>query len=92
MGVFAMRFEGHRISHTTQEVSAMLRREFFQIAAASGVAASLGPLGQAARVPARTFPEVKGLTRYVVDFIRKTQYSDIPPDVLETGQIHILDG
>ena len=70
----------------------MQRREFFQLAAASGVAASLGPLAHAAVLPAQTFPEVKGLTRYVVDFILKTQYSDIPAEVVQIGKTHILDG
>ncbi len=70
----------------------MLRRKFFQIAVAGGVASSFGPLGRAANAAAHIFPEVKDLTRYVVDFIRETQYIDIPTEVLEVGKKHILDG
>ncbi len=38
------------------------------------------------------FPEVSGLTRSVAEFVVKTKYDDIPPDVIELGKKSILDG
>src|SRR5438874_5971618 len=49
---------------------------------------SLPGLGQ---TPAG-FPSAPGLTKYVADFIVKTKYEDIPPNVLELGRKSILDG
>lgn len=70
----------------------MKRRGFFKT--------TLGTMGatllmnrtrlQAAR--GRQFPEAPDLTRYVADFVVKTQYADIPQDVIELGKKSILDG
>lgn len=69
----------------------MLRRDFFQLAMASGFSALA--LRQGARQPgAHPFPEAKGLTRYVADFILKTGYGDIPAEVIEIGKKNMLDG
>jgi len=38
------------------------------------------------------FPESAGLTKYVAEFVRRTQYSDIPSDVVELGKKSLLDG
>lgn len=44
---------------------------------------------QSCRVP---FPQTAGLTKYVVEFVRTTQYSDIPAQVIELGKKSLLDG
>ncbi|HVB97755.1 MAG TPA: MmgE/PrpD family protein [Candidatus Dormibacteraeota bacterium] len=69
----------------------MLRRDFFHLAMFSG----LIPLAmrQTAKKPAASsFPHVKGLTRYVVEFISKTDYNSIPSDVIQDGKKDMLDG
>ncbi|MGP8244487.1 MAG: MmgE/PrpD family protein [Bryobacteraceae bacterium] len=38
------------------------------------------------------FPKSEGLTRYVAEFVVKTQYADVPADVIELGRKSILDG
>lgn len=38
------------------------------------------------------FPHVEGLTHQVAEFVQKTQYPDLPPDVVELGKKSILDG
>jgi 2-methylcitrate dehydratase PrpD len=38
------------------------------------------------------FPDTKGLTQYVVDFVLKTRFEAIPADVLAIGKKSILDG
>lgn len=70
----------------------MLRREFFELAIASSLAPSLLPAGQSGTNSQQTFPEVKGLTGDVVDFILKTSYGEIPAEVIEVGKKSILDG
>ena len=42
--------------------------------------------------PASTFPETKGLTQYVTDFVLKTRYEDVPAEVVAIGKKSILDG
>jgi hypothetical protein len=38
------------------------------------------------------FPQTPGLTKYIVEFVRNTKFSDLPPDVIELGKKSILDG
>ena len=38
------------------------------------------------------FPKSEDLTRYVAEFVVKTQYADVPGDVVEYGRKSILDG
>ena len=38
------------------------------------------------------FPQTPGLTKYVVEFVRSTKFSDLPADVIELGKKSILDG
>lgn len=70
----------------------MLRREFFELAIAAGIAPSLLPQDQSSTGSQQAFPVVKGLTREVVDFILRTNYRDIPAEVIELGKKSILDG
>lgn len=70
----------------------MLRREFFELALATGLAPTLSPMGQSSSASQQHFPEVKELTRHVVAFILRTHYADIPAEVIETGKKSILDG
>ncbi len=70
----------------------MLRREFLELALASSLAPGLPAAAQSSTASQPTFPIVKGLTREVVDFILKTNYEDIPADVIELGKKSILDG
>ncbi|HWF47354.1 MAG TPA: MmgE/PrpD family protein [Bryobacteraceae bacterium] len=70
----------------------MLRREFFELAMASVVAPHLFPSSQSETASQQPFPVVDGLTREVVDFILRTNYSDIPAEVIELGKKSILDG
>ncbi|MGH9374909.1 MAG: hypothetical protein ACRD1J_01940, partial [Terriglobia bacterium] len=55
---------------------------------AASFSSSPGALPQSATQPA---PK-EGLTRYVAEFVVKTQYSDIPENVIELGKKSILDG
>ncbi len=38
------------------------------------------------------FPKVTGLTEYVANWVMRTNYGDIPPDVIAIGKKSILDG
>ena len=53
----------------------------------AALAASEGP--SCAPTP---FPQTPGLTKYIVEFVRNTKFSDMPPDVIELGKKSILDG
>lgn len=73
------------------------RRDFFKksIAAggAIGAASVSSPLmGAAPQAAAAAFPAVKGVTQHCVEFVVKTRYEDLPPDVIELGKKSILDG
>src|SRR5216110_386716 len=66
----------------------MNRRRFCASSLGLVVAPSL-PLAAQTSVE---FPSAPRLTKYVADFIVKTKYEDIPPNVLELGRKSILDG
>jgi 2-methylcitrate dehydratase PrpD len=74
------------------------RRDFLRTA--TGLGATLGILGgsetafaDAAAQPcaAPPFPQVQKLTANLAEFVIKTPFADIPPDVLELGKKSILD-
>jgi 2-methylcitrate dehydratase PrpD len=76
----------------------MTRRDFvrYSTAAAAGLGA-LAPwssrlAGATAQGQPASFPQVKGLTRHVAEFVAATQFKDLPPDVIELGKKSILDG
>lgn len=74
------------------------RRSVLKSTLAIGAAAVAAPVrvsaaaASAAEQTPSTFPEVKGLTAYVADFVLKTHYSDIPAETLAIGRKSILDG
>ena len=77
----------------------MKRRRFLQTTATLG--AAITTLGlPSARLSASEsftcapapFPQTPGLTKYIVEFIRSTKFSDLPPEVIELGKKSILDG
>jgi len=76
----------------------MRRRAFLRNAA--GMGATLGVLGisepkLAVTAPARSevsFPQVKGLTAQVAEFVVNLKFTDIPAEALELGKKSILDG
>ncbi len=75
----------------------MIRREFLKKSAGIGAtldAAAPRPLlAAAAPTPASsTFPTTPGLTAYTAEFVIKTRYEDIPPEVIDLGKKSILDG
>ncbi|MGH9517655.1 MAG: MmgE/PrpD family protein, partial [Terriglobales bacterium] len=75
----------------------MRRRDFFTSSVAVGagltLVGNLSPLhADTSRSCSVPFPLTPGLTKYVVDFVRSTQYSDIPGDVIELGKKSLLDG
>jgi 2-methylcitrate dehydratase PrpD len=75
----------------------MRRRDFFTSSVAVGAGVTLvgnwpaihADTSQSCSVP---FPSTPGLTKYAVDFVRSTQYTDIPGDVIELGKKSLLDG
>src|SRR5947209_20494827 len=75
----------------------MRRRDFFMgsVAVGSGLTfcGKLSPIhadsSQSCSVP---FPPTPGLTKYIVEFVRSTQYPDISGDVIELGKKSLLDG
>lgn len=75
----------------------MNRRDF--LTTSLGAGAALGFLGTpktaaAAEKPAASpaaFPQVKGLTKQVAEFVVGTKYADLPADVIELGKKSILD-
>ena len=71
----------------------MIRRDFCKASLVSAASSLLpGEVGAVTAAPKDDFPEVPGLTRYVVDFVVNTKYDDIPRDVIELGRKSILDG
>jgi 2-methylcitrate dehydratase PrpD len=77
----------------------MRRRDFLMSSMSAG--AGLGLLGRSAaeawEVPkaqscSAPFPTTAGLTRYVADFVVRTQLVDIPHNVIELGKKSLLDG
>ena len=72
------------------------RRSILRSTLAAGAAMTVtkgpGLAAQSGQQTASTFPEVHGLTQYVVDFVLKTRFEDIPADVLAIGKKSILDG
>ncbi len=64
------------------------------LGAGAALAAAAPPaFSQTAAAPcAPPFPKVTGLTDYVADWVAKTNYADIPPDVIAIGKKSILDG
>ena len=77
----------------------MKRRDFLRSAGAAGAAAGIFGRSESAfpaeskqPCPEAAFPQVKDLTAYVARFVVDTQYSGVPPDVMELGKKSILDG
>ena len=77
----------------------MKRREFLQSSANLGaVMATVGLSHPALAVSDKSpcipapFPQTPGLTTYIVDFVRRTKFTDLPADVIELGKKSILDG
>jgi 2-methylcitrate dehydratase PrpD len=74
----------------------MRRRDFLKNSLGAG--AGFGLLGpatakaSAAEVCTVPFPKTAGLTKYVADFVVRTQFADIPPEVIELGKKSLLDG
>jgi len=75
----------------------MRRRDFFRSSVIAGAGLTLAPnsspvhpaTSESCSIP---FPQIVGLTKYVVEFVRNTHYSDIPADVIELGKKSLLDG
>src|SRR6266446_2913552 len=77
----------------------MKRRDFLRSSASLGavvttVGLSPATLGASENPPcvAAPFPQTPGLTKYVVEFVRNTKFTDLPADVIEFGKKSILDG
>src|SRR6202162_822732 len=77
----------------------MKRRDFLRSSARLGavvttVGLSPATLGASENPPciAAPFPQTPGLTKYVVEFVRNTKFSDLPADVIDLGKKSILDG
>ena len=71
----------------------MLRRDFGKAslgAVASTVCAN--SVKGTSTAPRGEFPQVRGLTEYVGQFVTTTKYEDIPADIIELGKKSILDG
>jgi 2-methylcitrate dehydratase PrpD len=80
-------------------MAAMKRREFLRSSASLGTviaAMSASPASQAAgeNPPCATapFPQTPGLTKYIVEFVCNTKFTDLPADVIALGKKSILDG
>src|SRR6266478_5135292 len=78
---------------------AMKRRDFLRSSASLGavvttVGLSSATLGASENPPcvAAPFPQTPGLTKYVIEFVRSTKFTDLPADVIELGKKSILDG
>src|SRR6202521_2687376 len=77
----------------------MKRRDFLWSSASLGAVATTVGLSPAmlnasdnpSCAPA-PFPQTPGLTKYVVEFVRNTKFSDLPADVIDLGKKSILDG
>ena len=62
-------------------------------AGALGVGAGyLAPPARSQSASSAAFPKSEDLTRYVAEFVVKTEYADVPADVAELGRKSILDG
>src|SRR6202023_306771 len=79
--------------------AAMKRRDFLRSSASLGavvttVGLSPAALGASENPPcvAAQFPQTAGLTKYVVEFVRNTKFTDLPADVIDLGKKSILDG
>lgn len=71
----------------------MIRRDFCKASLVSAASSLLpGGVGTVSAAAKDEFPEVSGLTRYVVEFVLNTKYDDIPREVIELGKKSILDG
>ena len=77
----------------------MKRREFLQSSVNLGaVMATVGlshpALAASDKSPCTPapFPQTPGLTTYIVDFVQRTKFTDLPADVIELGKKSILDG
>src|SRR5260370_6136658 len=77
----------------------MKRRDFLRSSVSLGAVATtvgLSPttLDASENPPclAAPFPQTPGLTKYLVEFVRNTKFSDLPADVIELGKKSILDG
>ena len=76
----------------------MTRRELLRngafAAAALPLSASISAVDSTAASPPceLQFPRLRGLTKYVSDFIVNTKYENIPANVIELGKKTILDG
>src|SRR6202163_4794587 len=77
----------------------MKRRDFLRSSASLGAVvtavglspATLGASENPSCAPA-PFPQAPGLTKYLVEFVRNTKFTDLPADVIELGKKSILDG
>jgi 2-methylcitrate dehydratase PrpD len=70
------------------------RRAFGLAASGTAFLAAMPPPTSSAQVPGRpgdAFPETPGLTRRVAEFIARTSYADLPPEVIALGKKSILD-
>src|ERR1700677_1964818 len=47
---------------------------------------------KAAAAETGDLPRTEGLTRHIADFVVSTKFSDLPPNLIETGRKSILDG
>jgi len=77
----------------------MKRRDFLRSSASLGavvttVGLSPAALGASENLPCAPapFPQTPGLTKYVVEFVRNTKFTDLPADVIDLGKKSILDG
>src|SRR5260370_15336993 len=77
----------------------MKRRFFLRSSSSFGPLATpngLSPamLGASENPPcvAAPFPQTPGLTKYVVEFVRNSKFTDLPADVIGLGKKSILDG
>ncbi len=77
----------------------MKRRKFLQSSASLGLAMTAAGLptailsaGENSPCSPVRFPQTPGLTKYVVEFVRNTNFTDLPPDVIALGKKSILDG
>jgi len=77
----------------------MKRRDFLRSSASLGAVMTTAGLSHATvaanQSPACTpppFPQTPGLTKYIVEFVQNTKFTDLPPDVIELGKKSILDG
>src|ERR1700680_2132105 len=77
----------------------MKRRDFLRSSVSLGaVATTVGlpptTLNASENPPclAAPFPQTPGLTKYAVEFVRNTKFTDLPADVIDLGKKSILDG